>query len=110
MSHILAEITEAAVRHNYLPASTRQSTVPEDFYPKEAYGPLDSRKDGFGLKLTLHLPGVGDFEADIDGKKNYRLRDTIVDRFYSLYNFDRGGYIVIEKVGETAYSIFPQRC
>lgn len=107
---VFAKLTDAGYEHKYIPASTRETRLPKDFYPYEAYGPANSRKDGHGLLLTLHIVGIGTFKADIDKKKNFRIREEdVVQRFYDLFGLRNRSFIVIERVGETEYFIYPQR-
>lgn len=74
-----------------------------DFYPNDAL-----TKHG---EITLHLAGVGAFEAD--GIKEYQLfrlrNQSNVGEFYKRHNLSSDDYIVIERIGERLYSIYPHR-
>lgn len=94
------------INNTYIPAfeGRQPNRIPDvDFYPSDV---LTQRGE-----ITLHLAGVGAFEAD--GIKDYQLfrlrNQSNVGKFYQLHDLSKEDYVVVERIGERIYSIYPYR-
>lgn len=94
------------INNTYIPAfeGHQPNRIPEkDFYPLNAL-----TKQG---EITLHLAGVGAFK--VDGVKDYqlfRLRNQgNVGKFYQLHDLNKDDSVVVERISERIYSIYPYR-
>jgi hypothetical protein len=96
---ILPLLLAAASEQTLIPMNREGIHIPHDFYPET------------GANVVVHLAGIGTIESSTTGQNRFgkRLRGADVRRFYQIHCLQAYDSIVIEKLSEWEYSIYPYR-
>ena len=102
-TRIIIQVTRGSLNNSY--PSIRGH---ENFFPGSAYG-SSNRNTGEGKKIKLHVAGRGDvIKTDLDDEKLlFRARGWCRE-FYGLYKLEIGDEVVIEKINDYEYLVYPR--
>lgn len=103
-STITIRLTQGSINSNYIPLRKYK-----DFFPSDSVGE-SSREKGEGEPLRLYLAGIAEaIETDIDGKHMFfRRRGREWSEFFDSHNLRAGDEVVIEKISDYNYKVYPK--
>jgi len=101
-STITIELTQGSINGNYIPLRKHK-----DFFPPDSIGGSSKRK-GEGRPLRLYLEGIAEpIDTDIEANcRFFRWRGW--SKFFGLHSLRAGDEVVIEKVSDYDYKVYPK--
>lgn len=103
MNIAIVEINDPNLRNNHLYLSKIMN-----MFPASAVG--GSSKDAMASQLLeLHIGFEEPVETDIAGDKKMFRKRSWVGKFFKRHNLKAGDKVVIERMDEFRYHIYPQR-
>lgn len=103
LSKITICLTQAAFKNNYIIVPLSQYP---DFFPKDSIGGGNEKEEG--KLLSIYLEGLEqEIQTDIDGNKKF-FRKRSWTGFFRHHKLNEGKEIVIEKISDYKYKIYPK--
>ncbi len=97
-------LTEGNINNNHVYLREHHGMFPADSFG----GP--NRASGEGKYLKLHVKGFDEVvETDIDGDKMIFRRRDWCERFFKLHGLLAGDCLVIERLEDYEYAIYPNK-
>ena len=100
---ITIRLTESDIKYDYIHLHEHK-----DFFPPDSVG-ASSKKKGEGKPLRLHVKGIAEtIDTDIAGGKMIFRKRGWCSRFFDFYRLRAGDEVVIEKVSDYEYKVYPK--
>ena len=96
-------ITDGALKNSYFYV---KGIV--DFFPDDVFGGANRDKSA-ERKLTIFWGAGRPVKSDIAGDKNVLRERSWVRDFYEAHKIQRGDKVIVEKISEYRYHIYPKR-
>jgi len=98
----IIRLTEGAINNSYIGLREHK-----DFFPRDSIG-ASGKKKGKGKPLRLYVAGIAEaIDTDIAGDKMF-FRWRGWSRFFDLHKLHAGDKVVIEKVSDYEYKVYPK--
>ena len=101
-SRIVVLVTKGGLTHSYLGVGKHQK-----FFPSDSFGSSNKSK-GMGKALCLHVAGIEkDIMTDIVRDKMFFRQRAWCGQFFKIHGLKAGDKIIIEKINEYEFIVFP---
>lgn len=101
---ITIQLKKGDITHQYMSLRSKENLK---FFPEDSIG--GRNEDQQGKLLSVYFEGLDEIvETDISSSTNYFRKRSEVRRFFNHHNLKEGDEIIIEKLSDYSYKVYPK--